>query len=134
MRRVGPYGPANIEVMEKLKKWAKEKNFLESAILFAIPQDNPVTTLPDHCRFDACIVIPNDFSVDDSVLDGELFGGHNAVMEVPHVVEDLVPSRIPLNYFPNGSPTIGKMDITQFDQIPGLRVPDPTHSNEIRET
>lgn len=35
IRRVGQYGPANIEVMEKLKKWAKEKNLLESAILFA---------------------------------------------------------------------------------------------------
>lgn len=28
MRRVGPYGPANIEVMERLKKWAKKKIFL----------------------------------------------------------------------------------------------------------
>ncbi|TWL18340.1 hypothetical protein CHCC16874_0534 [Bacillus licheniformis] len=35
MRRVGPYGPANIEVMERLKKWAKKKDLLESAILFA---------------------------------------------------------------------------------------------------
>ncbi len=41
VRRVGPYGPANIKVMEKLKKWARKKNLLKSAILFAIPQDNP---------------------------------------------------------------------------------------------
>ena len=70
IRRVGQYGPANIEVMEKVKKWAKEKNLLESGILFAIPQDNPESTLPDNCKFDACIVIPNDYQVDDLVLKG----------------------------------------------------------------
>ena len=41
VRRVGPYGPTNIEVMENLKKWDKEKNLLSSVILLAIPQDNP---------------------------------------------------------------------------------------------
>ncbi|PLR68821.1 AraC family transcriptional regulator [Bacillus sp. UMB0893] len=89
MRRVGQYGPANIEVMEKLKKWAKEKNLLESAILFAIPQDNPETTLPENCRFDACIVIPNDYQVDDSVFEGELSGGKYLIYEVNHTAVDI---------------------------------------------
>lgn len=61
MRRVGPYGPANIDVMEKLKKWAKEKNLFKSDTIFAIQQDNPQTTLPENCRFDACIVISKDY-------------------------------------------------------------------------
>ncbi|MFC7560727.1 hypothetical protein ACFQ5D_00200 [Paenibacillus farraposensis] len=39
VRQVGPYGPA------------------ESAILLGIPQDNPQTTPPEKCRYDACIVI-----------------------------------------------------------------------------
>ena len=89
MRRVGRYGLANIEVMEKLKKWAKEKNLLESAILFAIPQDNPETTLPDHCRFDACIVIPNDYQVDNSVFEGELSGGKYLIYEIKHTADDI---------------------------------------------
>ena len=89
MRRVGQYGPANIEVMEQLKKWAKEQNLLESAILFAIPQDNPETTLPDNCRFDACIVIPNDYQVDDSVFEGEISGGKYLIYEVKHTAEDI---------------------------------------------
>ncbi len=89
MRRVGQYGSANIEVMEKLKKWAKEKNLLETAILFAIPQDNPETTLPDNCRFDACIVIPNDYQVDDSVLEGGLSGGKYIIYEVKHTADDI---------------------------------------------
>ncbi|WP_282142581.1 AraC family transcriptional regulator [Cytobacillus oceanisediminis] len=89
MRRVGRYGPDNIEVMEKLKKWAKEKNLLKSAILFAIPQDNPETTLPYHCRFDACIVIPNDYQVDNSVFEGELSGGKYLIYEVKHTAVDI---------------------------------------------
>lgn len=87
MRRIGQYGPANIQVMENLKKWAKENNLLESAILFAIPQDNPETTLPDNCRFDACIVLPNDYQVDDSVIEGEVSGGKYLVYEVNHTAE-----------------------------------------------
>jgi DNA gyrase inhibitor len=89
IRRVGQYGPANIEVMEKVKKWAKEKNLLESAILFAIPQDNPESTLPDYCRFDACIVIPNGYQVDDLVLEGELSGGKYLIYEVKHTPDDI---------------------------------------------
>lgn len=89
MRRVGQYGPDNIEVMENLKKWAEERNLLKSAILFAIPQDNPQTTLPEECRFDACIVISNDYEVDNSILLGELSGGKYLVYEVKHTEEDI---------------------------------------------
>ncbi|MFD2043478.1 GyrI-like domain-containing protein [Ornithinibacillus salinisoli] len=87
MRRVGPYGPANIEVMEKLKKWAKEKHLLESATLLAIPQDNPETTLPENCRFDACIVISKDYQMDDSICESELSGGKYLIYEVKHTAE-----------------------------------------------
>jgi len=89
IRRVGPYGPANIEVMEKLKKWAMEKNLLESATLFAIPQDNPETTPSGNCRFDACIVISKDYQLDDSICEGELSGGKYLIYEVKHTAEDI---------------------------------------------
>lgn len=89
MRRVGQYGPNNIEVMEKLKEWAKKKNLLESAILFAIPQDNPEITLPDKCRFDACIVISQDVQLDDLVCEGKLSGGKYVIYEIKHTAEDI---------------------------------------------
>ena len=89
VRRVGQYGPANIEVMAKLKKWAKEKNLLESSILLAVPQDNPETTLPDNCRFDACIVISKDYQMDDSIYESELSGGKYLIYEVKHTAEDI---------------------------------------------
>ncbi|MFD1447988.1 AraC family transcriptional regulator [Oceanobacillus profundus] len=87
VRRVGPYGPANTEAMEKLKKWSKERNLLESGILFAIPQDNPDKTLPENCRFDACIVISKDYQMDDSIYEGELTGGKYAVYKIKHTAE-----------------------------------------------
>ncbi|MGO4888205.1 uroporphyrinogen decarboxylase family protein [Anaerobacillus sp. MEB173] len=59
---------------------------------------------------------------------------HDAVIGVPHVVEDLVPWGIPLNYYPNGSPTMGKIAIRTFSEIKDLKVPDPTNSLETRET
>lgn len=87
VRGVGPYGPANIEVMEKLKNWAKEKNLYKSSTIFAIPQDNPETTLSENCRFDACIVISKDYQIDDSVCEDELSGGKYLIFEVKHTAE-----------------------------------------------
>ncbi len=66
VRQVGPYGPANNHAMETLKTWARSKGLLtRSTILFGIPQDNPKTTLPSQCRYDACIVISEDYCLDE---------------------------------------------------------------------
>jgi DNA gyrase inhibitor GyrI len=89
LRQVGPYGSANIEVMEKLKQWAKEKDLLKTSIILAIPQDNPETTLPENCRFDACIVISKDYQLDDSIYESELSGGKYLIYEVKHTAEDI---------------------------------------------
>ncbi|QWU15590.1 DNA gyrase inhibitor GyrI [Paenibacillus sophorae] len=90
VRQVGPYGPANTQAMEKLKKWAKEKNLLtESAIILGIPQDNPETTLPEHCKYDACIVISKDYPMDDSICVSELSEGKYMICKVKHTAEDI---------------------------------------------
>lgn len=89
LRRVGPYGSANHEVMEKLKAWAKEKKLLDSATIFAIPQDNPETTLPENCRFDACIVVSEEFQLDDTIMENELPGGRYLVYKVEHTTEEI---------------------------------------------
>ncbi|WP_075980125.1 AraC family transcriptional regulator [Bacillus massilinigeriensis] len=89
VRGVGPYGPANIKVMEKLKKWAKEKNLFKSSVIFAIPQDNPETTLPENCRYDACIVISKDYQIDDSICESELSGGKYLIHQIKHTAEDI---------------------------------------------
>lgn len=90
VRQIGPYGPANAQAMEKLKRWAKEKNLLtESAIILGIPQDNPETTLPENCRYDACIVISKDYQIDDSICESELPGGKYVIRKVKHTAEDI---------------------------------------------
>ncbi|MEK3913117.1 GyrI-like domain-containing protein [Paenibacillus sp. FSL H7-0331] len=90
VRQIGPYGFANIQAMDKLKKWAGEKKLLtESAILLGIPQDNPQTTLPENCRYDACIVIVKDYQIDDSINEGELSGGEYVICKVKHTAEDI---------------------------------------------
>ncbi|MBM4764729.1 GyrI-like domain-containing protein [Bacillus sp. B15-48] len=99
MRRVGPYGPANIEVMEELKQWARNRNLLESAILFAIPRDNPETTPPENCRFDASIVISQDYQLDDSIDEDELPGGKYVIYNVRHTAEEI--QKAYANIFPS---------------------------------
>ena len=60
MRQIGPYGPGNAQVMEKLKKWAMTRELLtESAIILGIAHDDPEITPSEKCRYDACIVIPD---------------------------------------------------------------------------
>lgn len=90
VRHVGPYGPVNIQTMEELKRWAAENDLLDqSAILLGIPQDNPETTLPEKCRYDACIVISEDYQIDDSIEECELSSGKYVIYKVRHTAEDI---------------------------------------------
>ncbi|SFF47404.1 DNA gyrase inhibitor GyrI [Paenibacillus algorifonticola] len=88
VRQVGSYGPANSQAMEKLKQWAKRKNLLtESTILLGVPQDNPETTLPENCRYDACIVISKDYLDDELISESELDGGTYVICTIKHTAE-----------------------------------------------
>ncbi|KQO18422.1 AraC family transcriptional regulator [Paenibacillus sp. Leaf72] len=88
VRQVGPYGPANSQAMEKLKQWAKGKELLtESTILLGVPQDNPETTKPENCRYDACIVIAKDYPDDDSICEGQLDGGTYIICKIKHTAK-----------------------------------------------
>ncbi len=89
VRQVGPYGSANMQAMERLKKWAVKKNLLKSAIILGIPQDNPETTPPESCRYDACIVISKNYQIDDSIEENELAEGKYVICKVKHTPEDV---------------------------------------------
>ncbi|WP_372631618.1 GyrI-like domain-containing protein [Cohnella sp.] len=90
VRQVGPYGPANAQAMEKLKKWAEERKLLtNSAILFGIPQDHPAVTPPEHCRYDACIVLSEAEPIDDAVSEGFFSGGSYAICKIEHTAEEM---------------------------------------------
>lgn len=90
VRQVGPYSPDNVQAMKKLKNWAEENNLLaDTAIILGISQDNPETTSPGNCRYDACIVIANDHQINDSVSESKLAGGKYAIYKVKHTAEDI---------------------------------------------
>ena len=88
MRQIGPYGSDNIQLMQQLKKWAITRNLLtESSIILGIAHDTPDVTLPEKCRYDACIVLTDDYELENSISESELPGGKYALLSVDHTVE-----------------------------------------------
>jgi DNA gyrase inhibitor GyrI len=86
IRRTGPYGSENVQIMEQLKNWAREKNLLnESSIILGITQDNPQFTEPKDCRYDVCLVILDEFKNDNKYINsGETIGGKYCVFKISH--------------------------------------------------
>jgi len=89
IRRTGPYGPENDQIMEQLKRWAREKNiFNESSIILGIVQDNPQFTEPKDCRYDTCLVVSDEFDIDNTYINfGETIGGRYCVFKISHTAE-----------------------------------------------
>ena len=91
MRRTGAYGIECKTVMEQLKSWARKTNNLNNdSIILGIALDNPEVTIPESCRYDACLVVSNDFHIDDNgVFIRELCGGKYCVFTVGHTTESI---------------------------------------------
>ncbi len=89
MRRTGAYGIECKAVMEQLKLWAKQTNNLnDDSIILGIALDNPEVTAPESCRYDACLVVSNNFHTDaDNVHTRKLNGGKYCVFTVAHTTE-----------------------------------------------
>lgn len=89
IRRTGAYGIECKAVMEQLKSWAKQTNNLnDDSIILGIALDNPEVTEPESCRYDACLVVSNDFHTDaDNVHTRKLNGGKYCVFTVAHTTE-----------------------------------------------
>lgn len=89
IRRTGPYGSENVQIMEQLKSWAREKNlFNENSIILGIAQDNPQFTEPKDCRYDTCLVVSDEFKVDNKYINfGKTIGGKYCVFKINHTVD-----------------------------------------------
>jgi len=89
IRRTGPYGSENVQIMEQLKNWAREnKLFNENSIILGIAQDNPQFTEPKDCRYDTCLVVSDEFKVDNNYINfGTTTGGKYCVFKISHTVE-----------------------------------------------
>ncbi|WP_238917277.1 GyrI-like domain-containing protein [Clostridium sp. YIM B02555] len=89
IRRTGPYGSDNIQTMERLKSWAREKDlFNESSIILGIAQDNPQFTETKYCRYDTCLVVSDEFTVNNNYINvGRITGGKYCVFKISHTAE-----------------------------------------------
>lgn len=89
IRRRGPYGLENVQIMEQLKNWAREKNlFNENSIILGIAQDNPQFTDPKDCRYDTCLIVEDEFKVDNNYINfGKTIGGKYCVFIISHTVD-----------------------------------------------
>lgn len=77
--------------MRYIKTWAKSNGlFTEQSIILGIAHDNPELVEPKSCRYDTCIVISNDYCIDDdSVSEGNIIGGKYAVFRIKHTAEEV---------------------------------------------
>lgn len=84
-RQVGPYGAANATVMAKIKTWAANHDlFDETAVVLGVIHDNPATTAPEKCRYDAAIIVNADYP---NIEQTTLTGGKYAVLTLEHTAE-----------------------------------------------
>lgn len=67
IRHVGPYETVSDKLWEKLAEWARAKALPPDLIFLGIAQDAPGITPPDKLRFDAAIVVPDEFAADGSI-------------------------------------------------------------------
>ncbi|QXE01076.1 GyrI-like domain-containing protein [Terribacillus sp. DMT04] len=85
IRRVGAYGDANYQTMEELKQWAAAKDlFTGTSIILGISHDDPTSTPPEKCRYDAAIVFADNLENDTIVEAGRTAGGKYACFIVAH--------------------------------------------------
>lgn len=89
IRRIGTYGSGNHETMSALKSFAAANGLMtKEAVILGIAQDNPMTTPPEKCRYDACVSVNDGFSTDNAnVQVGTFGGGKYMVFTVPHTAE-----------------------------------------------
>ena len=88
LRRTGPYGPENRQLMERLKAFLKERGRMESGtVLLGIALDDPSRTPPDRCRYDVGIIIREGERLPLDIR--RVRGGRYAVFEIPHTEREV---------------------------------------------
>ena len=66
-RYVGPYGSPHItEVWHELMRWADTNGLIgRETTCLGVVRDDPFSTQPERCRYDACVVVPDGFATAD---------------------------------------------------------------------
>lgn len=88
MRQIGSYGSNNIQLMQKLKKWAITRDLLtDTSIILGIAHDDPEVTPSEKCRYDCCIVLSDKYDLEKDMNEAMLPGGQYAIFSVEHTAE-----------------------------------------------
>lgn len=61
LRHTGAYGPALNDFWRKVVQPWMAANGLEGRVTYGVAQDDPGTTPPDQCRYDACVEVAKDY-------------------------------------------------------------------------
>jgi AraC family transcriptional regulator len=66
MRYVGPYGPHGIPALwHRLLRWMEPRGLCTpERTTLGVAYDDPAITAAERCRYDACVVVPEDFGAD----------------------------------------------------------------------
>ena len=67
IRHVGPYETVTDTLWHKLADWARSKRLPVDLTFLGIAQDAPGLTAPERLRFDAAIVVPEEFSSEGAI-------------------------------------------------------------------
>lgn len=90
MRYVGPFGAHGIpELWERLRQWMERRDLLGAEIKLGVAHDDPDVTDPAKCRYDACVVVPPDFTPDRWVNVADIPGGKHAVAAFTGTAHDI---------------------------------------------
>ena len=81
MRYVGPYGPHGIPALwQRLHEWMRTRGLeAPNTITLGIAHDDPDVTAIERLRYDACVVVPNDFKGDKWVNVMDVPAGRHAM-------------------------------------------------------
>jgi len=79
IRHVGPYEMVPDTLWHKLADWAKSRRLPVDLTFLGIAQDGPGLTAPERLRFDAGIVVPEEFSSEGEIGHQVLNGGEFAL-------------------------------------------------------
>jgi DNA gyrase inhibitor GyrI len=88
IRRIGEYGPKNMELMESFKNYLKSRSlFNHEMIILGIALDNPELTAADKLRYDVGIVTGKDGI--EGLERRKIDDGTYAVFEVEHTQKEV---------------------------------------------
>ena len=57
LRRTGPYGENNRDLVEHLESWTRERDLLEKSVILCAAWGDPARTPPEQCRYDVCLTL-----------------------------------------------------------------------------